>query len=154
MKYFLMIWDKVSDKHQIVACTISLMLMISAAFLVPIPMTTGNVTLARWSYNIWAEHKKVNEEARIASIDRDVSQLQESRDGFGFVVMQLRLQALMTDRQHIESNKDYSTEERRYKTDRVNDRLDRLHQDMDRKGIRLDDLQSFNDGQIMIAYQK
>ena len=61
MKLFLYIWDHVSDKHKIMSCFMSLMILASLALLVPVPMTTGNVTAARWVYNIWDDHKKAED---------------------------------------------------------------------------------------------
>lgn len=120
----------------------------------PIPLTTGNVTGARYLYNIWDEHKKEDEAARLASVDRDAGGLREVRESFGFVSMQLRLQALQNDRTHYEHSDVYSPEQRRQRVEETDRRLQKLHRDMERKGIKIEDIQSFNDGQIMLAYKQ
>ena len=131
----------------------SLMILASLALLVPVPMTTGNVTAARWVYNIWDDHEKKDEAARIAGIDRDVSHITEARNARSLITMQLKLQALQNDRTHVENTPYYQGDEKERKVRRIDDRLDKLYEEMNRKNIRLEDLQSFNDNQMLLAYK-
>lgn len=150
MKLFLFLWDCVSDKHKVVSCSISLAMFISAACFIPVPMTTGNVTTARWTYNIWDEHKKEDEKARIASIERDIGLFQETRTSGEVISMQIRLQALQNDRTHIENSQYITDSEKSQRIRDTNERIDRLYKKMDRKGIKLEEIQSDNN-MMMVA---
>jgi len=149
MKLFLFLWDCVSDKHKIVSCSITLAMFISAACFIPVPMTTGSVTTARWFYNVWDDHKQKDENSRIASIERDVAALREQRTGREVIGMQLRLQGIQNDRTHVSSNPYLSDSEKDSMIRSINERLERLYRKMDRKGIRLEEIESSNNAMML-----
>ena len=82
-----------------------------------------------------------------------MSSVKEARDGRSLITMQLKLQALQNDRTHTENTSVYDKEEKSQRVRQINDRLDRLYEEMNRKNIKLDDLQSFNDDQVYLAYK-
>ncbi len=144
MKLFLYLWDHVSDKHKIISCTISFMLVVSAFCLVPVPMTTGNVTAARWVYNWGQDIKAEIKTNRVASIERYGAALLEQRTGREVIGMQLRLQALQNDRTHTANDPYLSDAERKKQTLLINERLNNLYRKMDRKDIKLEEIESSN----------
>ena len=137
------------------------MTALTAFFYAPIPLTTGNVTGARYLYNIpqdiRAEIAVVNKAsierdvaARMASVKMDYSALLESRRGLLLQGYKTELMLLEYKAERINESRIYTDKEKSGKMMELERRLDRLYDKVDDGGFRQEDLRSAND-KMMVA---
>ncbi len=140
------------------------MSVLTAFFYAPIPLTTGNVTGARYLYNIpqdiRAEIAVVNKAsierdvaARIAGIKMDYSALLESRRGLMLQDYKMQLMLLEDKADRIKDSGHYTDKEKSREMLKLEKRLDRLYDKVDEGGFRQEELRSAND-KMMFAMSK
>lgn len=142
--------------------------LLTAFFMAPIPMTTGNVTGARWIYNIpqdiKAETRRVDLAAierdanirkdmrrqYLAAVDRNVSILEESRKETALLTLQMQYNFLLGEKRNIQTGSYYTEDQKSIELDKLNRKIDELYDRTIRRGIKVDDIQSRNN-RMMVA---
>ncbi len=132
------------------------MTALSAFFYAPIPLTTGNVTAARYIYNIpqdiRAEVARVDRESierdiinKVSSIKRDRASLVESRRDLVLQNYKIQLMLLEDKAERTNDSNLYDDKEKTRRMIEIERRLDRLYDKVDDGGFKQDELRSAND---------
>ena len=116
----------------------AVMSIVTAFFYAPIPLTTGNVTTARWIYNIPGDIRSEMGAIEMASIKRDVQNLEETRaEG---TLNAYRFQMILYEMQLDRLKK--SSEPDKTEMERLQRRIDKMYDRIDDSGIQRDDIRS------------
>jgi len=107
--------------------------------MVPLPMTTGDVTGLRWTYNLYDELKQEIRRNDIASRDRDIGILKEARSKG--LTNDYKFQLLLLE-MHVDRLGDGVGNEKAI--DKAEKRIERLWDNIDADGIRHKDILSTN----------
>ena len=149
------IWNALTHEHALAWCVIFLFSTGYCATFVAVPKQDGRV-MVEIVWNLLTDVQKANKRdiaiLEVSTMAADRGALIETRQSVGLLMLQLKWNNIESQKRSIENSTYYDNAQKNRMLQDLNIKIQDLDDDMNRKGYKLEEIQSKNDGYQYAGY--